>query len=400
MLTDIRFSGGTPFRTAREHAEVLTLIRRLVVSAGVAVTDLPLDAVTLKPLNGGRSAARVFKLTPFFGPGRLVKGPPVVVKIASHAQGLSEKANYEKFVRRGLSAACRPDLLGFGQTRTFSGLCYSFAGGSDSSGRGRDRPRPRPRPDTLTDCLRRGEVTKLQRVLRGFFDPLRDTWYSTVLLRAESDIARHYLDRYFTGPRSTADAERTLLACAARYYKARHMGGRIVIGGLSFPSPRATLFARDATSGRKRAYRSCILHGDLNSDNIVIADRADNVSGVTVVDFQKTGRGHVHGDLIHIEESVRINYMRDASFGDILEKERLIALGRRRFRNDPYCASIRKIRDTAFGYFGHVEDETNYHFAIAAIGLRLMQAVDLTHIARARITASTLWAAKVLAGET
>ena len=392
MLTDIRFSGGTPFRTAREHAEALTLIRRLLAAAGVGVTDLPLDAVTLEPLNGGRSAARVFKLTPFFGPGRLAKEPPVVIKIASRAQGLSEKANYDQFVRRALPAACRPGLLGFGQTRTFSGLCYSFAGGSERSGR--------PRPDTLTACLRRGEVAALKRVLRGFFDPLRDTWYGPALLRTESDIARRYRDRYFTGPRSIADAERTLLACAARYFKARHEDGRYVIGGLSFPSPRATLFAPDAASGRKRPYRSCILHGDLNSDNIIIADLAGNASGVTVVDFQKTGRGHVHEDLIHIEQSIRINYMRDASFGDILEKERLIALGRRRFRNDPYCASIRKIRDAACGYFGRVEDQSNYHFAIAAIGLRLMHALDLTHIARARITASTLWAAKVLAGET
>lgn len=394
MLADIRFPGGTPFRTAREHAEVLTLIRRLVVSAGVVGPDLPLVAVTLEPLNGGRSAARVYKLTPHFGPGRLAKGPPVVIKIASRVQGLSEKVNYDKYVRRVLPAACRPDLLGFGQTRAFAGLCYSFAGGSDSSGRSR------PSPNTLTDCLRRGDVAALKRVLRGFFDPLRDTWYGPAQLRTVSDIARRYRDRYFTGLRAMADAERTLLACAARYFKARHENGRCVIGGLSFPSPRATLLAPDATSGRKRPYRSCILHGDLNSDNIIIADLANHASGVTVVDFQKTGRGHVYEDMIHIEESVRINYRRDASFGDILEKERLIALGRRRFRNDPYCVSIRKIRDTAFGYFGCVEDETNYHFAIAAIGLRLMQALDLTHIARARITASTLWATKVLAGET
>jgi len=388
MPSDIRFSGGTPFRTAREHDEVLTLIRRLAVSAGVTATDLPLVSAILVPLSGSRSGARVFKLTPFFGPGRNTKGPPVVMKIASRAQGLSEKANYDKFVRRALPAACRPDLLAFDRTRAYSGLCYSFAGGSDRSGRSR--------PDTLTDCLRRGDVSKLKLVLRGFFDPLRHTWYGPALMRAESDISRRYLDRYFTGPRSIAKAEAALLACAARYFKARWENGRYVIGALSFPSPRTTLFAAGATSGRKRPYRSCILHGDLNSDNIVIAGDAE---GVAVVDFQKTGRGHVYEDLIHIEESVRINYLRDASFSEVLEKERLIALGRR-FRDDPYCASIRKIRDVACAYFGSVEDEANYHFAVAAIGLRLMQAVDLTHIARARITASALWAAKVLAGET
>ena len=220
---------------------------------------------------------------------------------------------------------------------------------------------------------------------------MRDTWYSPALLRAESDIARRYLDRYFTGPRSTVKAEATLRACAARYFIARQTNDRYIIGVLSFPSPRATLFGFN----RKRPYRSCILHGDLNSDNIVVAD--DPV-GVTIVDFQKTGRGHVHEDLVFVESSVRINYVRDASFGEILEKERLIALGRRP-RNDPYSASIRKIRNAAFRYFGHVEEDANYHFAVAAIGLRLMQAVDLSHVARARITASALWAAKALARE-
>ncbi len=388
-LSDIHFSGGTPFRTAGEHEEALTLIRRLVVSAGVTATDRPVVSATLESLSGGRSAARVFKLTPFYGPGRRAKGPAVVMKIASRAQGLSEKANYDEFVRGILPAACRPDLLAFGRTRTYSGLCYSFVGGSG-------RSRSRSRPDTLTDCLRRGDVSKLNRVLRGFFDPLRDTWYSAALLCAESDIARRYLDRYFSGPRSIAVVEATLRACAARYFKARWKEGRYVIGELSFPSPRETLFA----SARKRPYRSCILHGDLNSDNIVIADDPEGVARVAVIDFQKTGRGHVYEDLIHVEASIRINCMRDASFGEILEKERLIALGRRRFRNDPYSTSIRNIRNAASDYFGHVEDQANYHFAVAAIGLRLMQATDLTHSARARITASALWAAKVLAGET
>jgi hypothetical protein len=388
-LPDIRFPGGTPFRTPREREEALSLVRRLAVSAGVAVSDLGSSAAILEPLTGGRSEARVFKLTPFFGPDRQARGSPVVIKITSRAQGASEKANYDRFVRGALPAACRPDLLGFGQTRAWSGLCYSFAGHAKAS-----------RTDTLTDCLQRGDATKVELVLRRIFDPLRKTWYSRALCRAESDIALRYLDRYFTGPRSTAKTEAALRACAARYFNARQKDERYVIGGLSFPSPRATLFA----SARKRPYRSCIVHGDLNSDNIVFAY---DPPGVTVVDFGKTGRGHVHEDLIHVEASVRINFCRDtdayhardASFDEILEKERLIALGRRPSRNDPYSASIRKIRAAAFRYFARVEDDANYHFAVAAIALRLMQAVDLSHVARARITASALWAAKALAGE-
>lgn len=379
-IPDIRFSDGAPFRTGRELDEALSLIRRLAVSA-IDGPDEALSVALLEPINGGRSAARVFKLTPFFGHERQVAGSPVVLKIAPRAEGAREKSNYDKFVRRALPAVCRPDLLAFGRTRAYSGLCYSFVGRPETS-----------RIETLTDCLRRADVTKLYLVLRRIFAPMRETWYGPACVRAESDIARRYLERYFTGLRSTVANEAKLGACAARYFNARHKDGRYVIGGLSFPSPRATLFASD----RKRSYRSCILHGDLNSDNIVVAD---DPAGVALVDFQKTGRGHVYGDLIHVEASVRINYARDASFAEVLEKERLIALGRPANRNDPYAKSIRKIRNTALRYFKGVEDENNYHFAVAAVGLRLMQAIDLSHIARARITASALWAAKMLAGE-
>jgi hypothetical protein len=382
-LPDIRFDFGALSSTAREHEAMPSLIRRLAVSAGIGTSERPLGAATLEALTGGRSEARVFKLTPFFGPGRAIKGAPVVMKIAPDLQCVREKANYDACVRHTLPAASRPELLGFVRTRTHSGLCYSFVGRADGV-----------RGDTLTDCLQRGDLAKLDLVLRSLIKPMRNTWHAAALLRMERDIAKRYLDRYFTGPRSTAQTESTLQACAVRYFGAQQKAGRCVIGELSFPSPRTILFA----SRRKRPYRSCIIHGDLNSDNLIFTGGRSGVANVAMIDFQKTGRGHVHEDLIALEASVRINFPQDTGCSDILEQERLIALGRGS-RKDPYTASIRKIRDSATRHFGQVEDAANYHFAVAAIGLRLMQATDLVHVARARITASTLWAAKVLAGE-
>jgi hypothetical protein len=380
-LLDIRFQGGAPFSTASEHKQALSLVRRLIGGSGVGFAGLVPGAAMLESLTGGRSAAHVFKLTPLFGPDSQVKGPPVIVKIAPRAQGTSEKLNYEKFVRWGLPTACRPELHGFARTRDLAGLCYAFVGGNGGA-----------RIDTLTDYLQRGDTSKLDLVLRRIFDSLRATWYSSHLLRHERDIAQRYLDRYFTGERETFATETALRACAERYFDARQSDGRCVIGSMSFPALRALLFA----SKRKRPYHSCILHRDLNTDNIVVGHDPDCVA---LIDFQKTGRGHVYEDLVALEASVRINFPPDASCSEILETERRIALARRQPRNDPYAASIRTIRHAAFSYFGRIEDAANYQFAVAAVGLRLMQAVDLSDVARARITASALWAAKALALE-
>jgi hypothetical protein len=303
------------------------------------------------------------------------------MKILPRAEGEDEKANYDKFVRSALPTMCRPELLGFARTRNHAGLCYSFVGGREGH-----------EVDTLTNYLQRGDTTKVDLLLQIIFDPMRDTWYSPPLIREESDIALRYLARYFTRKRDAAESEAILQACTARYFNAERIDGGCAIGGTSFPSPHALLFAHD----RKRPYRSCILHGDLNTDNIIAAHEQ---ARVTLVDFQKTGRGHVYEDLVALEAGVRINYPPDASFSQILESERLIALGRPPPVRNPYDASIRKIRDTALRFFGNVEGNANYHFAVGAIGLRLMQATDLSHVARARVTASAVWASKVLMEE-
>jgi Phosphotransferase enzyme family len=335
----------------------------------------------LESLAGGRSAAHVFKVTPLCGPDGQVEGLPIVIKISPRAEGEDEKDNYDKFVRSGLPVLCRPELLGFARTRDYAGLCYSFAGarqGSDVA--------------TLTNYLQRGDTTKVELVLQSIFEPMRDTWYSPPLIREESDIALRYLARYFTRDRKAVESEAILQACTARYFNAARLDGGCTIGGTYFPPPHALLFARD----RKHPYHSCILHGDLNTDNIFVAHEQPRV---TLVDFQKTGRGHVYEDLVALEAGVRINYPPDASFTQILQSERLIALGRPQSGRNPYGSSIRTIRGAASRFFGNLEGAANYHFAVGAIGLRLMQATDLSHVARARVAASVIWAAKVLMGE-
>jgi hypothetical protein len=47
--------------------------------------------------------------------------------------------------------------------------------------------------------------------------------------------------------------------------------------------------------------------------------------------------------------------------------------------------------------FGDVVPVSDYHYAVAAIGLRLMQAIDLTESAQARSIGSILWAARAVA---
>lgn len=339
------------------HGEVIDLVRSIVDD----------EALLLEPLGGGRSGAHVFKAT-------LASGPPVVVKISPRDEGMREKANYDRFVRPFLPVECRPDLLGFAEAHDHVALCYAFV---DDGGKS----------ETLTDRLAAGDLAALDVVLSSTFGNLRRCWYS--LIQRETDLARYYRDRYFANPASLAEAEETLSGCLSRYFGGRRHKNGYAIDETVFPSIGDVLF-----SGRdERAYRSCILHGDLNSDNVVFG--RDRMSAY-LIDFQRTGRGHVYQDLVSIEASVRINYPPSRASRDILETERLIASDDPLARNDAYAAAICDVRNAAHLCFGHGGESSTYSFAVAAVGLRLMQATDLSDAARARISASALWAAKAL----
>lgn len=360
--------------SAVERDEALALIRQLMGEVERRLPGLA-DVLHVKPLPGGRSTAKVLKLT--FGE-RDGSGLALVVKIASVEEGKAEKQRFEAFARDLLPEMSRPELLAFTYAGEHAALCFTFVGGPNGGGAA-----------TLTDHLQRGNAAAVDLVIERLFPIVRDHWYAPELLRSESDLAARYLDRHFKGRvgGGVAQAETTLFDLASRYLGGREVGGRWKIDGEWFPSPVEALFGPPL----QRTYRSCILHGDLNSDNILVT------GGFPImVDFRKAGRGHVYEDLVALEASMRINYRCRERQDGVLETERRIAYGNAGACDDPYSRTIMKIRDLAASCFGDRAVGVDYHFAVAAIGLRLMHAVDLEATAHARIAASTILAGKVV----
>ena len=372
----ISFVGRTRFRSVTEAQEIAGLIAALLNDALASCGDAVPDLIKLESLSGGRSGAHVFRIAPSHARDHTCAIAPAVLKIAARDAGVAEQANYERFVRPLLPPACRPDLLAFASGDDRAALCYSLLGNIE-------------RPATLTDRLSTGDADALDHVLSSLVDKLWRCWYHPTLVRDCNDLARYYLHRYFGGLAAASAAESVLFEHAARYFGLQRCAGGYHIGDATFPTLTRTLFA----SG-PRKHASCVIHGDLNSDNVVLAADA---GAAQLVDFHRVGLGHALQDLVTLEASVRINHPVSMAFPEILNLERQIASGRPEIEW-PHAAAIAKIRRIARQFFGAIEPPDNHHFAVAAVGLRLMRATDLSDSARASIVASALWSAKALVG--
>ncbi|PCE43958.1 phosphotransferase [Rhizorhabdus dicambivorans] len=370
----ITFADRTCFRTVTEAQEVADLIAVLLDGARAGDGDAMPDSIKLESLSGGRSGAHVFRIVSSQARDHTCAVAPAVLKIATRDAGIAEQRNYERFVRPLLPPSCRPDLLAFASKGGRAALLYSLLGNGE-------------RPVTLTDRLLAGDAVALDSVLSSLIDTLWRCWYHPTIARDQSDLSRYYLHRYFGDLSAASAAERVLFEHAARYFGLQRCAEGYRVGDARFPNLTRTLFA----SG-PREHVSCVVHGDLNSDNVVLAADA---GGGQLVDFQRVGRGHALQDLVTLEASVRINHPVSMTFNEILYLERQMAFGRPEIQS-PHATAIAKIRVVARQFFGALESPGNHHLAVGAVGLRLMRATDLSDAARASIIASALWSAKAL----
>lgn len=376
---DITIQGPSPFAGPADHDEAIRLVRRLVRRL-LPRSVSEAGPLCLVPLAGGRSRALVFRLNlPDKENGQGAErraGMALAIKITSRTEGLREKALYERHVRPGLPADHHAALLGFARHGQRAALAYAYVGDPRAA-----------RPETLTDRLRQGDTDAIDRVLGHLFMPRSRGWHAPEARRMQPNLARYYRERFFPGDGAIAGSEKALAREARHQLGARRRKGGYMIGGTIFPPPSVLL----DPAMPKRAYCSAIQHGDLNSDNLVL----EGQQGLRLIDFQKTGRAPVHLDLAFLECSLRINLPPGPSDAVIMESEGRIARGDP-FTEDPGATAILRIRSLARRSFPGEENETAYAFAIAVLGLRLMQATDLSPTARARIAAASLWAARTV----
>ena len=325
------------------------VLRAVTFGSHSASADASVTRVVLKPLEGGFSRSKVYRMSSF-GPNG-VQFMNAVLKLSDPRHAQREIENYLSFVKWYLPYTWRVELVGTSMTNQFGALCYSFAYNDDI-------------PFTsLADSIRRRNDQQIEAAMRMIFAPDHKRWYDANNVRDEVNIGRYYQGRWFTAKqRDPADSFRDALP-EERVFRDPNF---VAINRYEYPWPSNFLFGRAHGD-----FKSCIRHGDLHAGNILVTASND----LSFIDFQETGRGHIFDDFVSLETSIRLDYgLNDPTkctedFFNLLENELLLARGHE--NSLPYGSLVAQIREYAIGNFGST-DFSRYIYALAALSYRLI----------------------------
>ena len=320
----------------------------------------PKEAVFI-PLSGGRSSSMVYKLLGQNQDGHTIT-VPAVFKISPIQNALCEKANYDAYVKWILPYSWRVDILGFGVTKKWGAVCYSFIkSGYDDF-------------DALAKYIMEGKDQIIKEAFSKVFDPSKKHWYSDHFLSKESNINERYDSRYFGSVSTRNETSRFFIENIQNLFNANVSPNGFRVFGEKYMRPEARLFGQPNGD-----YHSCICHGDLNGNNLIVSESGE----VIFIDFQETGRGHVFEDFVTMEAGLRLNYLlhdeqpKENEWLEFLDAERKVSKIENLDSHKGLFKHIWSIRSLAKQNFPF-EDFSSYYYGVAAFNFRLLRLKGLT----------------------
>lgn len=321
-------------RAAREHKEKHILFDQVALTPGevhyviarllstpesVAVqyggflaldTTDTIEGIDLVEMTRGKSLSCVFKGRPRTRLGH--DGILCIIKLGPRGETAEEIAAYERYVRFARHAHARVESLSHVLGDAIGGICYSFAGivgdGSDVI--------------SLQDILEAGIGTRESeaadcsaQVLRMEFNPSQKEWYR------KEEPSNQLLTDFFVHAYTWNPLQHALHRTISEDFGGNDSpwSGYVHSGKLHIRDASPIPLAHDELIARVKArfprYRSCIVHGDMNAENLLVSLHELNLASTSLfkgelravipIDYRMTQRGPVFLDFAALEVAVR-----------------------------------------------------------------------------------------------
>ena len=216
-------------------------------------------------------------------------GTYCVIKISRRGEALEEHRRYERYMRFGASSDRRVELLGSAMGDTIGGLCYAFAGRS---------------PERVTDLetLIDDMDPRSFGALDSLFGPSSE-WSENQVLESNAELGGFFAAAYELEADSIIRELGRFAGDNAGLWGAAVRGEALRFGEKGsevIPLPTENDLALNAL---RDDYMSSIVHGDMNSANVMVADDGR----VMLIDFRHTCRGPRCIDLAALQTSLRLS---------------------------------------------------------------------------------------------
>ncbi|HLZ56259.1 MAG TPA: response regulator [Ktedonosporobacter sp.] len=269
LVNKQRVKDGTLFQQ-RIIDEFIDLLCRLFYLA---------EGILVQELMRGKSGAGVFLVTPFYpatGAGRTV-----VVKFGDVHQIQKEHNNFKDHVESFVGGGRNTTILNTRHTPYLGGIAYSLLGLASE------------KLEDFGSFYDRAGIIQLKEALERLFMKTCNAWYSNPGHRHLHNLTTDYLQLLgLTQERLDQALERL---------KVVQTKTKLRFSALS--TDRTFTNPLTATADVKLVQPTyvCITHGDFNPQNILV-DTAENM---WLIDFQRTGRGHIFHDVAELDSMIR-----------------------------------------------------------------------------------------------
>lgn len=291
-IDNIRVRRDTPLQALLAE-ELDDLLCRLFYQA---------NSLLVRPLSPGQSGAKVLAVQPFYDAGG---AQMVVVKCGDAHKIDNEYRKFKEYVQPFVGGGRSTTVLNLRRTARLGGIVYSLLGVAGD------------RLEDFGSFYQHAEVTTINTVLDHLFLDTCGAWYANPGRLQPYDLTKDYqtLLGFDFG------AERLNEALAERL---KSVQGKQRLLFTSLGSERSFRNPLQSIDGLRlvRPTYVCTTHGDFNQHNILV----DSAGHTWLIDFLRTGPGHILRDLALLDSIIRLHLLRpeDATLTERLAMEEVL----------------------------------------------------------------------------
>jgi CheY-like chemotaxis protein len=237
------------------------------------------ESILVRPLGVGQSGTGVLWVQPFYTAGG---GRAVVVKFGDFHKIDDEYRNFKQFVQPFIGGGRNTTVLDLRRTPHLGGIVYSLLGATNVS------------LEDFGEFYKHAEISQIKLALDSLFLDTCSVWYANPGQLKPYNLSEDYQKLLGFTPENLEHALNQLQENVNGRPRLRF---RSLPDGRTFTNP--LLIVKDPPFVLSTYV--CTTHGDFNQHNILV----DSTNQTWLIDFQRTGQGHIMRDIAELDSEIR-----------------------------------------------------------------------------------------------